>query len=155
MIGLDTGFGLMRAGFGMVEAGMKFSEMMLASQRVIGTRLDLINAALRSPLEGDYAEFGRMVPEKMAAFSASGIALSDDWRKAQADLFDQWREWLTLMTGVPTAGRLSAFGERSTRRGARAMVRSMSAGGRALKPVHKTATANARRLKNGERKPRR
>jgi hypothetical protein len=149
MMGFDTGVSLMRAGFGMIEAGTKFSEMMLASHSVIGTRVDLMGAAVRSPLDGDYAELGRMVPEKMAAFSKSGVALSDDWRKAQADLFDQWREWVTLMTDVPTMGRLSAFGKRSTGRGARAVVRSMGTGGRALDPVHKTATANARRLKRG------
>jgi hypothetical protein len=152
MMGFDAGLSLMRAGFGMIEASMKFSEMMLASQSVIGTRVDLLRAAVRSPLDGDYAELGRMVPEKMTAFSKSGAALSDDWRKAQAELFDQWREWGRLMTHVPTMGRLSAFGERSARRGARVVVHSMGAGGRALEPVHKTATANARRLK---RRPKR
>jgi hypothetical protein len=106
-----------------------------------------MNAAARDPLSGDYAEFGRMVPEKVAAFSRSSVALTEEWRRAQGDLFDQWREWGMLMAGVPTPGRLNAFHEGSTRRGTRAMVRSMGAGGIALDPLHRTATANARRLK--------
>lgn len=152
MIGMNAGLSLMRAGFGMFEAGMKYGEMMLASYSVIGSRADLMHAAARSPLDGDYAEFGRMVPEKMAAFSRSGAALAEEWRKAQGDLFDQWREWGLLMTGMPTLGRLNAFGERVTERGARAMARSMKAGGVALEPVHRTATANARRLKRAKRR---
>jgi hypothetical protein len=146
MIGMDMGLSFVRAGFGMFEASMKFSEMMLASHSVIGTRVDLMNAAVRDPLGGDYAELGRMVPEKMAAFSRSGAALADEWRKSQGDLFDQWREWGVLMSAIPTPGKLKAFNERASKRGARAVTRSMGAGGVALEPVHRTATANARRL---------
>lgn len=152
MIGMDTGLSLMRAGFGMFEASMKFSEMMIASHSVVGTRVDLMNAAVCSPLDGDYAELGRMVPEKVAAFSRSGAALAEEWRKAQGEVFDQWREWGALISGVPTAGRLKAFNERTTRRGTRAMVRSMGAGGVALEPVHRTATINARRLKRSAKR---
>lgn len=151
---LEGGISLMRAGFGMFEAGIRFSEMMVASHSVIGTRVGLIQEAAQNPLDGDYAELGRMVPEKVAALSSSGAALSGEWRKMQGDLFDQWREWAMLMTGVPTMGRLHAFGERSAARGARTLVRSMGAGGVALDPVHKTATANARRLKRGKAKVR-
>jgi hypothetical protein len=149
---MDTGLSLMRAGFGMFEAGMKFSEMLLASHSVIGTRVDLMNQAARNPLSGDYAELGRMVPEKMAAFTRSGAALADEWRKVQGDMFDQWREFGRLVSDVPTLGRLDAFGKQTSQRGARTMVRAMEASGRALEPVHKTATANARRLKRGKRK---
>jgi hypothetical protein len=147
MIGMDTGISLMRAGFGMFEAGMKLGETMLASHSVIGKRTELIHAAVRSPLDGDYAELGRMVPEKMAAFSRSGAALAAEWRQAQGEMFDQWHELGVLMCGVPTPGELKAFNERSATRGTRALVRSMGAGGVALDPVHRTATANARRLK--------
>lgn len=144
---MDTGLTLMRAGFGMFEAGMKFSEMLLASHSVIGTRVDLIHKAARDPLSGDYAELGLMVPEKMAALTRSGAALAGQWRKVQGDLFDQWREFGMLMTDMPTPGKLSAFGKGLSSRGTRTMVRSLEAGGLALAPVHKTVTANARRLK--------
>jgi hypothetical protein len=152
MIGIDTGLSLMRASFGMFEASMKFSEMMLASHSVIGTRVDLMNAAVRDPFSADYAELGRMVPEKMAAFSQSGAALAKEWSKAQGDMFDQWREWGTLMSAMPTPGRIAEFNNRSAKRGARAVTRSMGAGGAALEPVHKAATANARRLKRSRSK---
>lgn len=147
MLGIEAGLSLMRAGFGMFEAGMKFSEMMLASQSVIGTRVGLMDEAVRNPLDGDYAELNRMIPEKMAAFSLSGAALTKEWRKAQGEMFDQWREFGMLMGSVPTLGRINAFNQRSSHRGTRALVRSMEAGGVALAPVHKSATANARRLK--------
>lgn len=152
MFGMDAGLSLMRASFGMFEAGMKFNEMMIASHSVVGTRVDLMNAAARSPLDGDYAELGRMFPEKVAAFARSGAALAEEWRRAQGELFDQWREWGALVSTVPSAGQLKAFNERATRRGTRAMVRSMGATGVALAPVHRTATANARRLKRSARR---
>lgn len=147
MLGMDTGLSLMRAGFGMYEAGIKFAETMLASQSVIGARVGLMDEAIRRPLDGDYAELNRMIPEKMAAFSHSRAALTQEWRKAQGDMFDQWREFGALMAGVPTIGRINAFTQQSSSRGTRALVRSMEAGGVALAPVHKAATANARRLK--------
>lgn len=147
MLGMEAGLSLMRAGFGMFEASMKFGEMMLASQSVIETRVGLMDEAVRNPLDGDYAELNRMIPEKMAAFSLSGAALAQEWRKAQGEMFDQWREFGTLMGSVPTLGRINAFNQRSSHRGTRALVRSMEAGGVALAPVHKSATANARRLK--------
>lgn len=147
MLGMDAGLSLMRASFGMFEAGVKFGEMMLASHSVIGARVGLMDAAMRSPLDGDYAELNRMIPEKMAAFSLSGAALASEWQKTQAEVFDQWREFGALMGALPTIGGISRFNQRSSNRGTRALVRSMEAGGVALAPVHKSATANARRLK--------
>lgn len=151
---VDMGLSLMRAGFGMLEAGVKFGEMMIASHSVIGRRVDLIQAAARNPLLADYAELGRMVPEKVAAFTLSGAALAEEWRKAQSELFDQWSEFGALMTNVPTMGRISAFHSRSSQRGARAIERPMRAGGLALEPVHRAATRNARRLQRTSRKRR-
>lgn len=151
---VDMGLSLMRAGFGMFEAGMKFGEMMIASHSVIGRRVDLIQAAARDPLSADYAELGRMVPEKVVAFTRSGAALAEEWRKTQSELFDQWSEFGALISNVPTMGGISAFHSRSSQRGARAIERSMSAGGLALEPVHRTATGNARRLLRTSRKRR-
>ena len=51
--------------------GERLGETATASQAVIASRTNTIGAAMRSPLSGDYAELGRMVPEKVAAFSAS------------------------------------------------------------------------------------
>ena len=149
---MTIGFSLMRASFDMFEAGMKFSEMMVASHSVIGTRTRLIHAAARDPLSADSAELGRMVPEKVAAFTRSGAALAREWRKAQAEIFDQWSEFGAFLSDVPTVGRISDFHSRSSQRGARAIERSMGAGGRALAPVHRTATVNARRLQRKGRK---
>ena len=150
---MDAGLSLMRAAVGMAETGARFSEMMLASHHVIGKRVDLIHAAAQSPLDGDYAELNRMVPEKLAAFSQAGAVLANQWREAQVELFDQWRDMVMLMTpGLPSPGRLRGYGERSAERATRAMARSMKAGGLALAPVHKAATANSRRLKRARRK---
>lgn len=151
---VTMGFSLMRAGFGMFEVGMKFSEMLLASHSVIGKRVDLLHEAARDPLSADYAELGRMVPEKVAALTRSGVALAEEWRKAQAEMFDQWSEFGALISNVPTIGRLDAFHSRSSQRGARAIERSMRASGRALEPVHRVATTNARRLERKSRQAR-
>lgn len=150
---MDAGLSLMRAAFGMVETSARLSEVMLASHHVIGKRVDLIQAAARSPLDGDYAELNRMVPEKLAAFSKAGAVLADEWREAQGEVFDQWRDMVSLMAvGLPSPGKLQGYGERSAKRATRALARSMEVGGLALGPVHKTATANSRRLKRARRK---
>jgi hypothetical protein len=125
--------------------GLALSQTAMASKAVIGHRGRTIDAAIRSPLLGDYGELGRMVPEKVVAFGAAGAILSEDWLAIQADFLAQGRDiGLLLLGGWPPSTSLLA---RVSDRGADIAVKMSRAGGRALGPVHKTATGNQRRLR--------
>jgi hypothetical protein len=114
---------------GMRSAQMAF-ETFEASARVINHRTPLIQAAARNPLTADHAELGTMVTEKMAAFSQAGIA-------AMTGMATLQRIWLGALTaGGARAGSGSA---RMLEQANRSMVQAMT-------PIHKAATANARRL---------
>ncbi|PZU05978.1 hypothetical protein [Sphingomonas sp.] len=49
-------------------------ETMDGAQRVVSARMPTIGAAIQDPMSADYTELGRMVTEKMTAFSAAGRA---------------------------------------------------------------------------------
>jgi hypothetical protein len=51
------------------------SALAVAAGQVIARRLALGVAAAINPLDADHAEFARMVPEKLEAFSAAGMAV--------------------------------------------------------------------------------
>ena len=133
-----------RAGMDMFRVGLKMSETLVASREVIDRRVEIMNDAVRDPLAGDYRELGLMVPEKVEAFWESGKKLSDGWWSAQRDMGAQLQHLSAIMLrgGLPSAADVQTL----NRRGTRAMSRSAAAAGAALAPIHKAATANARRL---------
>lgn len=54
----------------------------VAAGQVIAKRVALAVAAALDPLQADHAEFGRIVPEKMEAFSAAGVAALEQSNRA-------------------------------------------------------------------------
>lgn len=140
---------LMKAGYGMVSTSLQASEMMVASGSVIGARMTIMGDAARRPLEADYAEIGSMVLEKAVAVSKVNQALVAQWSAMLRDASEQADHLGALvLRGRPLgAGDLSGLAERWLAHGTRMMTRTMDAGGLALAPMHKAATANARRLK--------
>lgn len=126
----DAGLALFRAGTDMMLSTFRYGEMLVAANDVIGKRSALIAAGCRDPLNADYAEMMLMSSEKLAAFSQAGSALWGEWTKLQLDF-----------------GRAMTSAH-SPRRAVRMATRVMGAGGKALAPVHKRATANSRRLKH-------
>ncbi len=133
------------------DASVKISEMMIASGVVIGARMGLMNAALRSPLDADYAELNRMVPEKVAAMSRAGAVWFDGACQLQRDLAEQFVDvGMLMLGGVPSAKRIAKLADDSSRRGTRALMFPVITGGAAMAPVHKTVTANARRLRGSK-----
>ncbi|MEV5023109.1 hypothetical protein MRBLMA1_002980 [Sphingobium sp. LMA1-1-1.1] len=133
-------------GFDLQRTWMKATETLLASQRVIDARTILICNAGRSPLTGDYRELSRMVPEKIEAFTQSGAALTQNIAVMHQAFLSQGQAMAAAMlSGNPLwmlQGRSQA-------------LRSIDAVSRmaavTLEPIHKTATANARRLKKREK----
>lgn len=133
------------SGLDMWSTALRAGETMRASGEVIGARTPMIEAAMRNPLAADHAELALMVREKGEAFASSGASLAADMMKLQFDLIAQGNAVAAaMMTGrMPGARASRAFAARS----GRIATRAMDAGGRALAPVHKTATANAKRLR--------
>jgi hypothetical protein len=110
------------------ELAMKSGEMMFASGQVIDNRLRRIARTGHNPGAGDRAEFMRMGTEKLQATGESMMAVTQLMMR-------MWQPWMAGRGSLP---RLS----RDTARLA----------GAALQPVHRAATANARRLARTKRR---
>ncbi len=140
---------LAKASSNMMKTNMRLNEMMIASGSVIGARMTIMGDAARSPAQGDYAEIGGMVEEKVVAIGKVNAALVEQWSAMLADAAEQAQHLRHLMFG----GRplsitdMSGLAERCIAHGTRVITRSMDTGGLALAPVHQQATANARRLR--------
>lgn len=147
MYGGDAAWRMMRSGFSMIEAGLRFGEMITASNSVIQARMAIIGAATRNPLDGDYDELGLMLPEKLAGFSEAGMAVAQQWWSAQRDAGEHFRELGMMLLGPPPNPLAAlAAAEGMADFNVRAVTRAMETSGVALEPLHERATANARRL---------
>lgn len=142
---LDMGLALNRATFGMIDGWLRLGETMSASHKVVEHRSGLINDAARTPFEGNYAELGRMVPEKLSAFTKAGSTWMESCFELQRQCMAQASDASRFVAsgGAHPAAFLSRAADRSNR----IAVTAMGAGAKALAPVHRTATGNARRLK--------
>ena len=127
----------------MWRAGTMVSETLAASHMVIGHRQKAIEQAVSDPLGADHAELGRMVTEKSAAFGAASVSLAHDWWAMQGDISTQMLAIGNIMAGRPPGPRATeAMIARGQRIGSAALASSI----RAMAPVHRTATTNAKRL---------
>lgn len=127
----------------MMRAGTMIGETYVAANAVVGHRQRTIERAVQDPVAADHAELGRMVSEKGTAFGAAGWSLARDWAAMQADWGAQANAIARIMMGQPPNLRgAQAMVMRGQRLGSAALASSI----RAMTPVHKAATANARRL---------
>ncbi|WP_083276688.1 hypothetical protein [Sphingobium phenoxybenzoativorans] len=140
---------MVSAGLDMQSTWLSSAETMKASGDVIGARTEMMRAATASPLTGDYAELSRMVPEKVAAFSRSAQVVARDTMAMQSAWVGQMQRvgMLMLAGRVPSAGEVTALASQSANYAVGVMTAGAKMGKRALAPVYRTATANARRLK--------
>ena len=128
----------------MIRAGTLWSETLSAAHAVVGHRSRTIESALKNPLRADHAELGRMVSEKSSAFGAAGASLVRDVSTMQADLAAQAAALGAMMIGqLPSPRATQAMVARNRRLASAALASSV----RAMVPIHKAATANARRLR--------
>lgn len=144
------------------EALIAGGELMQASQEVIAARLEILAAGLADPTKADLAEMALMGSEKVEALSASASALSrrlgglgerlarDAAR--EASLAGQAASALATAASPQAFAAIQmnyAFGwwDRAAR-GLTALNGEMiRAQAEAMKPLHKAATANAKRLR--------
>ena len=112
-----------------------------------------MRAAIVSPLTADYPELARMMPEKIEAFSAAGTAMMAAWWKMQSDYLAQTSRLASMMTSgrVMTPIEFAEQWYRSSLDALRAVESGSRLGRDMMKPIHKTATANARRLRGSAR----
>ena len=112
---------------------MKLAEIAVAAPQVIAVRTARMLAAGANPGASDRAEFSRMYAEKVEAYWESMLAMAREAARAQQESARlAGVQWLRLWTSPWSVV------------GPRAASSVLSA---AVKPVHKRATANARRLK--------
>ncbi len=130
----------------MFRTGQKMTATLDASKTVIDSRVGSMADAARNPLGGDYAELSRMVPEKVEAFSRASASVMADSIALQSAAMANWNALAAM------AWRPASFGDwvKIADRSAKMAKRAGASGGKALAPVHRTATGNARRLRKAK-----
>jgi len=138
--------------------GMKTLEMSTAAAQVIALRTSRMAAHGVNPNAADRREMHRMGAEKVEAFSLAGMALATGAAPLMAGMATQaWRTGFDLLAATTrlAASRAVPQALESQRRLADALVQGATGSHghatarlahRALAPVHRTATANAKRL---------
>ncbi|MGE4239290.1 polyhydroxyalkanoate granule-associated phasin [Ramlibacter sp.] len=116
---------------------LKLAEVGFATPQVMAMRLSRMALAGASPSPRDQAENRRMVDEKVAAFSQSWLAI---WMNL----------WMMPMRLAPAFVQSLGGGRGSQNVLQQSIERASTAMFAAgLAPVHRTVTANARRLSRG------
>jgi len=139
---------LMEAAAGMARTGMRASETMTASGDVVAKRSAIIGTAMTTPFSADHAEIGRMVPEKLEAFSQSGAAMIGEVYAMQMAWMAEAQHMgaLAMRGRMPTMTELATLSSRNAAFAVRSIERTASLGATALAPIHAAATGNAKRL---------
>ncbi len=143
---------------------VKAAELAVAAPQVAAIRTARMLAAGANPGAADRAEFSRMRTEKVQAFWESMFAMGAQIIKtnqeyAQKATLECWRLWTTpawsaayrpvsqaIASSAGVAGRIHGLGRGQLEQ---AMSKVIEVG---LAPVHKRATANARRLRKTKRR---
>ena len=104
--------------------------------------------AMSAPMDADFVEFSRMVPEKVEAFSRSAHAVTrGTLAMHQAWMVQMQRIWSPIMAGrLPTMIEASRLMAQTAEYGLGAFTAGARLGKGALAPVRRTAIGNARRL---------
>jgi hypothetical protein len=139
----------------------KTSELAFAASQVIAKRMALGAAAMADPFNADHAEFAKIIPEKTEAFSQVGMIWLC-WSSVFTDQMASFatREMATVAQAAAAmascrtpAGVIAAQSSFAAAWFARAISQSIALGALAMRsqsaalaPVHRAATANARRL---------
>lgn len=150
----DTWNRMLAVAWSMTQTSMRMAETMGAANDVVAARTALIGSAIRSPLAGDHRELGRMVPEKVDAFSRVGSAGIAAWWAAHAVWAGEMRHFgaLAMRGRAPTPVELVVLGDRMARVGLESLEAAARLGSATVTPVHRKATANARRLNRKARR---
>ena len=146
---------MVAAGFDMQATWLRGIETLQASQSVIAARTGKMRDAAGAPMHADVAEFARMLPEKLDAFGQSAQAVTRDMLAMHGAWAAQMQRLsLMMMSGrMPTPSEASALTTQTANYALGAIDAGARLGKGALAPVHRAATANARRLARQTGKP--
>lgn len=120
-------------------------ELALAAPAVVTMRTARMMAAGAAPGAADRREMSRMVSEKSRAFTESWFAMAARQQRAQVDWWMAfaracWAPWMSARPGFPFDAAMAGALSKRMQRSQAAVL------GQALRPLHRTATANLRRL---------
>jgi hypothetical protein len=140
------------AGTAMQKTGRQAAETVDGANRVVAARGAIIGEAVRSPWTADYAELGRMMPEKIEALSRAGSAAAAIWWDSQSAWMKHMQHLgvMTMRGRPPTGAELTDLGERSAALMLRSVEAAAKLGSASLAPVRQRVNANARRLTRGQ-----
>lgn len=140
------------------------NDLAIASGQIIAKRVALGMAAALDPLQADHAEFGRMMPEKMEAFSAAGMIMlqkstqageqitrfaSDAIMTATRATFAM-TQCATPAAMAETQGRFAlAWFDRAASNFFALGMLALGAQEAAMVPIRQTVEANVERLESG------
>jgi hypothetical protein len=137
------------------------SDLAIAAGQVVAKRVALGVAAAANPMAADHAEFARMVPEKLQAFSAAGMAMFEHsgevgnriTRFASDEVMTTARATIEMATCFDPLSILEAqsrfmcaWWERTTANIMTLGMMSLSAQAAALSPIELAVAANTERL---------
>ncbi|UUX94874.1 polyhydroxyalkanoate granule-associated phasin [Aquabacterium sp. J223] len=117
----------------------KSAELALAVPQVMAHRLTRMALAGPHPSARDQREFSRMCAEKAQAFGASWSAMGAQALQAQQQLAAGW-----LSSGLGGPRAMAAWSSTLAEQWQQAALGVL---GQGLAPVHRAATANAKRLR--------
>ena len=139
---------LMKASLDLVHTTVRTNEMLAASGTVIASRLGSMAGAVRNPWGNDRVELARMVPEKVSAFSEAGSALAKHWAAVIESASRDVSEVSSLLLNGRLLGpaELARMATRTAALNTSLVASALKSGSVVLAPIHKQATANARRL---------
>lgn len=143
---------LMAVSAGLTQTALRAAQTMSASSIVIEKRTDLMRTAVADPGSANLGELGQMVPEKLAAFTSAGNAVFNGWSAWNTAMISEAQHiGVMAMRGrAPTPIEWMALAARSQAFGLTAAESVVRMGAATLKPIHRKAVANAKRL--GSRK---
>lgn len=139
-------FKLVAAGADFANAGLRTGEALIAADDVIRDRSRIIADAIRDPVNADYRELGKLVPEKMAAMNDA----TADVMRETAKIWRDTTAYYQAAAHASWGGNPFTFAGMS--QSTDLLVRSMGLYAKALDPFHSTVTGNARRLRKKGKK---
>jgi hypothetical protein len=137
------------------------NDLAIGAGQIIAKRVALGLAAAVNPLAADHAEFARMMPEKVEAFSAAGIAMFEQselvrnqiTRFASAEVVTTARATIEMATCFTPQAMLEAQGrfaqawwDRAASNFVALAMMTLSAQAAALGPLQLAVAANKERL---------
>ena len=126
-----------------LRIGTQATELMFAAPQVVAHRLGRMSGTGAGINARDRREFQRMSAEKVAAFGESWNQMALQMLKANQQIAQAWVSAWWFPLRIPSSAATRQSFSRAASRMQSSALRMMSSG---LGPVHRRATANAKRL---------